>query len=213
MSEFRPEVRALIQAGRMVLLPTPADRERVFAALSVRLGFTADLPPPALVASKASLSWQALSALAAGFVVATVATYSALFGSYASSRAPLRVTAPAAVRAAATVPVASFAIEEAVVSPQASAPAASEARAFAPKSPERRSDGLSAEVALLARAEAELHAGRFASALKALDEHARVFPRGVLAPERIAARVHALCGLGRASEAMHTRKQQRRDDR
>jgi hypothetical protein len=37
-------------------------------------------------------------------------------------------------------------------------------------------------------------------ALAALDEHQRKFPRGVLAPEREAARPLALCAAGRVDE-------------
>lgn len=199
MSEFRPEVRALIQAGRAVLLPTAADRDRVFSALAVRLGFTPDLPPPAAVSTRAGMGWQTVSALAGGALSVTLVTYAALFGHNAAhTPAPLAVRA--APRAAVTTPVASFPVDPPVASASALAPAPAEPQASAAKH-ERRSDSLSEEVALLARAETELHAGRFAGALRLLDEHARTFPRGVLAQERIAARVHALCGLGRVSEA------------
>jgi hypothetical protein len=34
-----------------------------------------------------------------------------------------------------------------------------------------------------------------------LDEHERKFPRGTLAQERLAARIRALCGLGRTTDA------------
>ena len=44
-------------------------------------------------------------------------------------------------------------------------------------------------------------AGNPSKALQLLDDHARRFPRGTLREERIAARVHALCALGRRSEA------------
>lgn len=54
---------------------------------------------------------------------------------------------------------------------------------------------------LLSRASAELHAARPAAALEALDEHERKFPKGVLRQERAAARVKALCALGRLEEA------------
>jgi len=65
----------------------------------------------------------------------------------------------------------------------------------------RARDGLAEEVALLSRAETELHAGRPAKALVALAEHQRKFPRGALAEERTAARIQALCALGRNDEA------------
>jgi hypothetical protein len=60
---------------------------------------------------------------------------------------------------------------------------------------------LAQEVAILSRAGTELHAGRPAAALEVLDEHQRKFPRGVLTQERGAARIQALCALGRMKEA------------
>jgi Flp pilus assembly protein TadD len=65
----------------------------------------------------------------------------------------------------------------------------------------RSRDGLAEEVALLSRAETELRAGRPAKALSALSEHQRKFPRGALAEERAAARIQALCALGRTDDA------------
>jgi hypothetical protein len=62
-------------------------------------------------------------------------------------------------------------------------------------------DGLSEEVAIMSRAESDLHGGRPESALKALGEHERKFGNGVLAEERTAARIQALCALGRTAEA------------
>jgi hypothetical protein len=62
-------------------------------------------------------------------------------------------------------------------------------------------DALSEEVAILSRAETDLYGGRAESALKALDEHERRFGHGVLEEERTAARIQALCALGRTAEA------------
>jgi hypothetical protein len=59
---------------------------------------------------------------------------------------------------------------------------------------------LKEEVAILSRAGAALRNGNPALALKALDEHRRRFPSGVLVQERSAARVQALCALGRVAE-------------
>lgn len=56
-------------------------------------------------------------------------------------------------------------------------------------------------MAILSRAQTELHAERFTAALRLLGEHERKFPRGTLAPERSAAKVRALCSLGRVAEA------------
>ena len=71
----------------------------------------------------------------------------------------------------------------------------------------RSRDGLAEEVVLLSRAQTELRAGRPANALLALNEHQRKFPRGTLAEERTAARIQALCALGRTDEANAQLKQ------
>ena len=60
---------------------------------------------------------------------------------------------------------------------------------------------LAEEVEILSRATAALHSGRPAEALRLLAEHQRDFPKGALSLERRIARAHALCLLGRHSEA------------
>ena len=62
-------------------------------------------------------------------------------------------------------------------------------------------DRLAAEVALLSRAQGALRNGRPVLALEVLNEHERKFGNGQLREERIAARVQALCALGRTAEA------------
>jgi hypothetical protein len=58
-----------------------------------------------------------------------------------------------------------------------------------------------AETRLVRAGVAALHSGDSARALALFDEHARKYPRGVLAEERAAERVVALCNLGRYGEA------------
>ena len=60
---------------------------------------------------------------------------------------------------------------------------------------------LDGELALLQEAHAALRANEGARALRLLQEHSRRFPNGELAEESEAARVFALCQLGRADEA------------
>jgi hypothetical protein len=57
------------------------------------------------------------------------------------------------------------------------------------------------ETRLVRAGVAALHSGDSARALALFDEHAIKYPRGVLAEERAAERVVALCNLGRYSEA------------
>jgi len=59
---------------------------------------------------------------------------------------------------------------------------------------------LAAEAALLQRAQTALAAGDPEGALRSLGEHARGFKDGVLARERDALRVTALCAAGRTDE-------------
>ena len=60
---------------------------------------------------------------------------------------------------------------------------------------------LGAETQLMRRADQALRVGEPARALELLDEHARIFPDGVLAEERSAERVTTLCALGRFDQA------------
>jgi hypothetical protein len=60
---------------------------------------------------------------------------------------------------------------------------------------------LEAETRLVRAGVAALHAGDSARALALFDEHARSYPNGILAEERAAERVAALCDLGRDAEA------------
>jgi hypothetical protein len=61
--------------------------------------------------------------------------------------------------------------------------------------------GLDVELALLRDAHTALRDGDGAGALALLREHARRFPAGALSEERDAARVLALCKVGRVAEA------------
>ena len=69
------------------------------------------------------------------------------------------------------------------------------------------SAAIGAEVALLGQANGEMQAGRASQALALLDEHVRRFPSGALAEERQAARILALCAVGRADESREARGQ------
>ncbi|HEY3449234.1 MAG TPA: hypothetical protein VGK67_22960 [Myxococcales bacterium] len=60
---------------------------------------------------------------------------------------------------------------------------------------------LAEELRLMSQAQQKLRDGDAAGALALLDEHVSSFPRGALSEERAAARVQALCALGRVPEA------------
>lgn len=57
------------------------------------------------------------------------------------------------------------------------------------------------ELRLVRAAQSQLSAGRAEGALATLAEHARLYPQGALREERAAARVLALCALGRSEQA------------
>jgi hypothetical protein len=75
------------------------------------------------------------------------------------------------------------------------------ATSVVPRGSTRVRDSLSEEVEILARAEVELRKGRPESALILLNEHEKKFKNGIMAEERTAARIQALCALGRVTEA------------
>jgi hypothetical protein len=79
--------------------------------------------------------------------------------------------------------------------------AAAPAKPVTPVAPVTPITDVSAELALLRDAHDALRNGDGARALALLDEHGRRFPRGSLVEEREAARVLALCKVGRAVEA------------
>jgi hypothetical protein len=73
-----------------------------------------------------------------------------------------------------------------------------------PAQPSGQEDSLARETSLLRSARTALDAGDADRALALLARHAQLFPAGVLAEERLATRVLALCALGRVSEARET---------
>ena len=119
-----------------------------------------------------------------------------------SAPAPLATpprVAPAAPPAAADIPTVSVsdlpsAAPPLVVAPRASGPSVSPAPAGA-------GAGLADERRLLDGARAALSRGEAATAMPPLDEHARLFPHGVLTEEREALAIQALARSGRSREA------------
>jgi hypothetical protein len=68
-------------------------------------------------------------------------------------------------------------------------------------SPVDSDDSLAREVSLLRAARAALDGGHAEQAIALLQRHAMLWPRGVLAEERLATQVFAMCALGRVTEA------------
>ncbi|HYQ31033.1 MAG TPA: hypothetical protein VER04_27555 [Polyangiaceae bacterium] len=213
LSDLSLDGKALVKAARQADRPSAADRERVLAALQAHLGDAAVLSSglaqaPAGPAGAGVSRWPFLKW---GWVGSTVLAAGALWlvprisqhdqkampapSASASASAPSVTTSEPETAAASSAP-------EVPAGPSALVAAASSSRSVeTQKGSPRVRDGLTEEVALLSRAETELRAGRPAKALVALAEHQRKFPRGALAEERTAARIQALCALGRSDEA------------
>jgi hypothetical protein len=198
MMDLNLEARELVRAGRAAHRPNGGDRDRVFHALLPRLGAgVAVMAATATAAAPAQATpLLKLSALLVGVGVVSGGLYLTLNPERPAPKLDVPAV-PAVVRptSAAPAPVDPAAESVTPAEPQA-APAEKRSLALS-----RSADNLAQEVAILSRAGAELHAGRAGAALQALDEHRRRFPSGVLAQERTAARIQALCALGRKTEA------------
>lgn len=197
--ELGPQARALFEAERGALRPTSADRKRIAVALSARLGagafpFGLDAPPASSPAPASGhwFGWPAISVMA-GVVVSGGLALSTLRASELKAPPVVITTAQAALPAPSAPPAPTAPAPEVEAATPPGAGAASAGR--------RAPDRLAEEVAILSRAETELHAGRYQGALRVLEEYERKFHNGKLAQERAAARILALCGLGRTTEA------------
>jgi len=182
----------------MVLRPSSRDRARVRAALAVRLGGAALLLPgqanAAAAASKSLFVLHSLYAVSAGVGVGLLAV-----GAYFLSH-----SSPGLVEGPPVKPAAVVTAKAQPLPALTSNPAPTEAEpptAPAPLSPPRKQTRFAEEVAILSKATSELRAGRANDGLKLLEEHERKFPSGRLAGERRAARIQALCALGKLPEA------------
>jgi hypothetical protein len=200
--ELGGDAQSLVNAGRGALRPSAADRQRNLEALRHRIGDFSGVqhgsPAPAPAPATPGLSAKALAwtagALGLGGTVIALSLAPRAPEPPRAAPPPAITAAPTAVPPAVTVTQAAAPSDDNV----AVAPAVTSTEA---RSAAARRDSLAEEVSILSRAETELHAGRPGNALALLDEHQRKFPRGALTQERIAARIHALCALGRVSEA------------
>jgi hypothetical protein len=196
MTDLSSKARALIRTGRSSFRPRESDRARIESALRERLGpdaLTSETLPT--TASKMVASWQAASGLALIVGVAGITAFMLLRHTGSNSQ-PRPQPAPTITRPAPTPSTP----PQSQASPPVDRTSVAKVEARdAPHQPHPR-DRLSREVALLSRATSALHAGDPSAALRALDEHQRKFPNGMLSEERRAAKALALCSLGRFDE-------------
>jgi hypothetical protein len=202
MSTLSPKGRALVRAGQRAFQPTDADRVRLLNALRSKLGdaaLPADMSPVTSAASAGRTLWPLISAVVVGVGILGGALFFARQGGPGRDNPQETNVAPAAAKTHVTervaVPSAAQPTISAATPPAAVPPAPRAASAHRPQ------DRLAAEVEILSRATRDLHAGRAAEVLKALDEYRRKFPKGLLSKEQRAARAQALCALGRFDEA------------
>jgi hypothetical protein len=206
MTILSPNARAVVQAGQKGLRPVAGDRERLQTLLEARLGPSTPHPSVDATRSVRVSGWRFVSSVALGVALVGGTALLALRAHTRTSVVPASTTAaPVASLASASVPATSEPLAEArePVAPDRT-PIAATSSTKTPLEPSalasRAQDPLAQEVTLLSRATSDLRAGRAADALKALDEHQRKFPNGVLSVERRAARAQALCSLKRVSE-------------
>lgn len=181
MSELSPEAKALLAALAPSHDPPPDAAARVRAAVAARVA-----APPV------PRRWPWIAGVGVAAVLAAVAL---------SRRAPeappppppaVRVAPPALPPPPAPAPPAAVVANDV---PAAQEPVIAVRR---PRRADPPADDLAGELLLIQRAQRALARGDGAEALDAVDAHARAYPRGRLTEERDAARVLALCALGRA---------------
>lgn len=201
MSELSPRAQSLIRQSRSELRATDDDRERVRAALRVRLG-QALIAGDALAAAatKSPALWPLAPAAFVGLGILGGALAVAFQWQSDVPTAQLGNSAPAVVLPA---PVPNESPLMAPSAPSAAPPTVPRDATNSPRltAPARPVDRLAEEVAILSRAARHLRSGRAAEALDALNEHQSKFPSGALVEERRAAKAEALCSLGRFSAA------------
>jgi hypothetical protein len=207
MEPLDPGLQRLVDAERREVEPTLEERQRVARSLSTRVGvgFGAALGLSAKAAGAAAASSSVGLALKVS-VALLVAGSAALV---VVPRWTQREAPPA--RAALSVPPAMShtappALPDATSTPLQLAPSAKTDDVPAPAklggAATHALPPLAEEARLLKQAQQALRAGEPQAALTALAEHQRRFPRGQLTLERSAARVTALCALGRTPQAL-----------
>ncbi|MET0287240.1 MAG: hypothetical protein ABW352_22335 [Polyangiales bacterium] len=223
MTELSPAVRALLAEAGAQHDPSPRELDRGLDALHATLAFSAPLlaasavsasaassvAPAAATVAKATALQTAASAFSGGALVGAKAVKlylitAAVIGSVGTVAVFRSAPAPIAKREASvqTTPavrepdvrmVLPKVVEqvEPVVAPQpVVAPAARAARTV----------DIGAELSLIEAAQQSLQRTQPGRALSQLEQHARSYPRGLLASEREGLRAIALCEAGRGAE-------------
>ena len=214
MTRLSPSARALIDQALLEEEPTVADRARNRTGLASRIAAGGVIASTSAAAASAKIT--GLAKLFALFA------FAGTFG-VALSVDPVDPVVPVAVTTAAPTEAPRRAMQPAVLNqpheapidrqsepqreaqpdskPEAKPTEATATEANATQATATEQDTLKAETALVRKAHLALRGGDANGALALLDQHAREFPQGQLREERAAARVLALCRLGRKDEA------------
>ncbi len=231
MSELSREAQALVEAGRDADTPTPADKQRVRAALFAQLGAPAGTATstPSSSAAASSAPAATTTGLTLKLLVGVALVGGLSTGGYltlrsrstappaptpahASAPTPALTLAPTPAPALTPAPAPTAPAEPIVSSEAPRAPRAVRSRRTKPshlRGPHRAAvtrESLAAEKKLLDGARRALAADDATAALAFLDRHAHTFPAGQLAPERLGTRVLALCAANRTTDAAREAK-------
>jgi hypothetical protein len=198
---LKPETQALLELGRAGDDPSDAVIAHNRRQLAMKMGGAA-LGAAAVTGSAtkvlAASSTLKVLALCGGVVAAGAALHGYAFQGPPPPQAP--AVAPPARTAESVVerdPLASPAASEATRLAPPVEPAPRNATAAKSATP----PSIQSELELIRGAQKHLHRGEASGALALLAEHARRFPTGVLAQERDASRVLALCLAGDVTSA------------
>jgi hypothetical protein len=215
MDELNSHARALLDAANTFDDPTDMDRDRVRAAVLMRVGSVAAVGTATIAAAKASSA-----AASAGPLLASTLTSAALFSGAAAKLGAVVVIgalatagayvafhpahSPASAAKPALAPLAApvgAAIPPAAVDAQpADVDLPTDDAKPSPAHPHSRNADLEGEMKLLRQADAALRRGDSAAALAAVNKHAALYPTGVLSQEREGVRAIALCSAGSMSQ-------------
>lgn len=200
-AKLNRSARELIVAGREVFLPDELAAERIRRAVERELRGPAPAARSKLRATTTILVVSSAMALG-GVLYATELVRSPGIAPTPSELEPRSLSPQPSqgIAAPTLLPPAPGATGSAAPEPPQ---VSSSARREAPRSLPR-SQQLTAEIELLARVNVAVNAGDGKRALDLLGEYDRRFGAGILAEERVAGSVLALCAAGRAREARAT---------
>jgi RNA polymerase sigma-70 factor (ECF subfamily) len=205
------EASRIVTSAREDYSPARADKARNQKALALRIAVGTSAVSS--VATGSVLSSAASKVVLIGLAATTAVGAGAVTYEWTNHRT-MQVESPPAVQrsVARGSPSANLAAPEApptpnVVDTTSNPPAtptvvlsARPPRVASPPASGDRKPDVEAELALLRDARSALSAGDSRRALELTEAHARAFPHGVLAEERRATRIVALCSLGRFTE-------------